>query len=197
MNSDTKDINIFFKNTDQQRGVLDTATPHEKYIILMNGTLHETNKELSEQVTSLSDTVAELEEDNRRMEISKTYMKGLLKNFAEVDKLRVKTTLNDEEQVKHIQCIHMKMKNEDTLFRSGWVGCVIGLITLIYFTMDSTPIEFFILFCGVILDFVLMTGRKTPDMKKAVFGATRKAIMDEITEITKGQDFLYEHLDAL
>ncbi len=97
--SDTsrENINIYLGSTTDQDKVLANASPHERYIILMNDTLQADNRNLVGKVTDLEAQVEELEADSDRMEKSKTYMKGLLKNFIEMMDLYKKIcTIHDQ-----------------------------------------------------------------------------------------------------
>ena len=81
-----ENINIYLGTKANQDKILNDASPHERYIILMNDTLQLDNRKLTGMVTDLESQVVELESDSDRMEKSKTYMKGLLKNFIEMTK---------------------------------------------------------------------------------------------------------------
>jgi hypothetical protein len=81
--SNPENVSIFFNCEDGNR-ILEKAGPHERYIILMNDTLQGDNRKLTKSLTDLESQIEELETDNSRMENSKTYMKGLLKNFIEI-----------------------------------------------------------------------------------------------------------------
>ena len=86
MNTSPENVNIYLGQSTEKDKVLADASPHERYIILMNETLQVDNRRLAGTVTDLESQVEELESDNSSMEKSKTYMKGLLKNFIEMTK---------------------------------------------------------------------------------------------------------------
>lgn len=89
-----ENINIYLGSNSEK--VLSDASPHERYIILMNDTLQAESKKLTTRVIDLESQIEELESDNDRMEKSKTYMKGLLKNFIEMTKWYVEIGTNYE-----------------------------------------------------------------------------------------------------
>ena len=86
MNETTENVNIYLNTKEKKDDILDKATPQEKYIILMNDTLHYKNKELESDINDLESQIEVFEDDNNRMEKGRTYMKGLLKNFVEIHK---------------------------------------------------------------------------------------------------------------
>ena len=81
-----ENINIFLNTTEKNEKVLSSATPQESYIILMNDHLQSENQQYRDKNKDLEIKIDELETDNDRMEQGKTYMKGLLKNFNEINK---------------------------------------------------------------------------------------------------------------
>ena len=94
MEEQNESINIYLYGRNKEK-ILEGASSHEKYIILMNETLQAENRELKNSVKELEVKNEELECDSDRSEISKKYTIGLLKNFAEIDKMRSEVVLKN------------------------------------------------------------------------------------------------------
>lgn len=104
------ETNIYLNTQAKQDDVFDKATPQEKYIILMNDSLQYKNQELESNINDLEAQIEVFEDDNNRMEKSRNYMKGLLKNFVEIHKWYFTVT----EKKENIICT---MTREITLFK--------------------------------------------------------------------------------
>jgi len=84
MTTSTDNVRIFISGQAEEDKVLLGASPHEKYIILMNDTLQADYRQSTSKIVDLEAQISELENDNENMEKGRTYMKGLLKNFVEI-----------------------------------------------------------------------------------------------------------------
>lgn len=78
-------IHIYVKEGEKDP-LLAKASVHERYIILMNDTLHQQNKEAESKISALESQVEELENQSDRDDKRRNYIKGLLKNFHELHK---------------------------------------------------------------------------------------------------------------
>ena len=84
----TDSISIFLRNDEQKTAIVpDNLTSERKYIILMNDSLQAENREYVKKITELENQIEDLETDNGKLERCSTYIKGMLKNFVESDKL--------------------------------------------------------------------------------------------------------------
>ena len=97
-----ENISIYLGAPSHKEKVLTGANPHEKYIILMNDTLQADNRKLTSTVTDLESQITDLESDSDRMEKSKTYMKGLLKNFVEITRWYIDIGIQQETIISGI-----------------------------------------------------------------------------------------------
>ena len=86
MTTSTDNVRIFISGQADEDKILRGASPHEKYIILMNDTLQAEYRQSTRKIVDLEAHICELEADNETMESGRTYMKGLLKNFIEITK---------------------------------------------------------------------------------------------------------------
>lgn len=126
-----ENVNIYLGSSTEKDKVLADASPHERYIILMNDTLQADNRKLVKNVTDLEAQVEDLENDCDQMEKSKTYMKGLLKNFIEMtswykqvgtlhESVRAKFT-SDIKQFKYKATRHLRiLQSIMTVFMAIW-----------------------------------------------------------------------------
>lgn len=84
----TDSISIFLRNEEQKSAIIpDNLQSERKYIILMNDTLQAENRQYIKKINKLENQIEELETDNGKLERCSTYIKGMLKNFVEADKL--------------------------------------------------------------------------------------------------------------
>ena len=95
---------IYLNNDGEEHPVLTKATPHEKYILLMNETLQSRNEDNIMKIKELEIKVEEMEEDVDRSDSRRSYLKGLLKNFHEMHKWNeeiaaLHTTINKKTAV--------------------------------------------------------------------------------------------------
>jgi len=196
-----KQINIFLNSEEKTEQVLNNATSYEKYIILQNDTLQIKNKQLEDEVSQLSTTNDELEDDNSRMETGKRYTKNLLKNFVELDKLRVKV---DEESSSYYKSI----KNKNIVFKNRLYKHIrifqffMSIISCLILFDDEYSIQMFVnlvnLLCVVsFLESMMINSCKHIDIKLVNNNKTIKNLNKDIKEITDCYDFIHEHLDNL
>ena len=109
-------VNIYLSGRNKEN-VLEGASPQERYIILMNETLQTENRELKNFVKDLEIKNEEFETDSDRSEVSKRYTIGLIRNFAEIDKMRKDVVLKEHNINKlnkiHIVTFQNKAKDDD------------------------------------------------------------------------------------
>ena len=196
-----KQINIFLNSEEKKEKVFENSTSFERYIILQNETLQIKNKDLEEEVSRLSSSNDELEEDNGRMETGKRYTKNLLKNFVELDKLRVKV---DEESSSYYKSI----KNKNIVFKNRLYKHIrifqffMSIISCLILFDDEYSIQMFVnlvnLLCVVsFLESMMINSCKHIDIKLVHNNKTIKNLNKDIKEITDCYDFIHEHLDNL
>jgi hypothetical protein len=190
---DSKQISIFFKNDDVKKDIMDSASPFEKYIILMNETLQEENRNLMIQIKDQESKINEFEEDNENYDNSKRYTKGLLKNFVELDRLRIKihdiyNTRNTEYKEKL-----KKMYNYNTIF----VYFIIVLLAFIWKIEFLEIYQFYFLTCTLsvnvyIIQMIFYKLKISDECNMKI-----DFIEKEIKKISDSQDFLNEYIDCI
>tara|TARA_Y100000768_G_C23734802_1_gene566574 strand:- start:189 stop:719 length:531 start_codon:yes stop_codon:yes gene_type:complete len=79
-----------FMEKDKLQSIINDATPSEKYIIELNQNFQSQIFELTEKLNIEKQEKMEIENDLERTEKGKVYMKGLLHNLSEENKIRKK-----------------------------------------------------------------------------------------------------------
>lgn len=196
-----KQINIFLNSEEKKEQVFNNATSYEKYIILQNETFQIKNKELEQNISRLETINEELEEDNSRMETGKRYTKNLLKNFAELDKLRVQVNEETNSYYKNIK------ENKD-LFKKKLYKHIricqffLVIISSLIFCDDEYNIQMFVnltvsscIIC--FLESMMINCNHQLGIKLVTHKDLIKNLNKEIKEITDSHDFINEHIDNL
>jgi hypothetical protein len=190
---DSKQISIFFKNDDVKKDIIENASPYEKYIILMNETLQEENRNLMIQIKEQESKIDEFEEENENYDNSKRYTKGLLKNFVELDRLRIKIhDIYDTRNTDYKENLK-KMYKYNTVF----VYFIIALLAFIWKIEFFKNYQFyflaFILSVNVYIIQIIFYKLKISDEYNIKIDIIEK----EIKKISDSQDFLNEYIDCI
>lgn len=187
-------ISIYFNNKDKKSELLDTASTSEKYIILMNDTLQLQNNQkdllIKEQELQIEDFEEEIAKDEKNI----VYLKGLLKNFhemnkwyEELDKLNDKNFKNLEEQLKiNYKFYIYKIRILESI--------LIFFLSISYFFYNFTDfITTFLILSFVIYfqEFVI----KAADVRITTKEDRVKELKNKIQDTLKGQDYIFEFLD--
>jgi len=106
MSKDSKEegVHIYLKSDGRREDkVLESASAHERYIILMNDSLqHRAEKDLC-KIKELEAKVSELEDEGDRADTRRNYIKSLLKNFHEMHKMNEKLAIFEADMKKETQ----------------------------------------------------------------------------------------------
>ena len=83
----TKDsVNIYLHSQELKDSVLNGSSSYERYIILMNDTLQLENKKNTTMIAELESSIEELNDEIGTSDVRNSNIKGLLKNFHEMNK---------------------------------------------------------------------------------------------------------------
>jgi len=191
-------VNIYLSGRNKEN-VLEGASPQERYIILMNETLQTENRELKNFVKDLEIKNEEFETDSDRSEVSKRYTIGLIRNFAEIDKMRKDVVLK-ERNINKLNKIHIVTFQNKAKEHLRYLQAILfSVFSLCWeFGMFSSEKFSFILFVVLfILSFIerLVQNITLPFHDKE--GNEIEELMVEIKKITDAQDFLHEYLDVI
>lgn len=194
--SKTEYINIYLRDQETKSAVISDLSAERKYIILQNDTLQAENKNLNNKIVELENHIEELETDSAKMERSSTYIKGMLKNFVEVDRLYRKIDSNNTQLESKMNKI-IKDMNESLikeLLRYKVVSILFFIICFFighkysaytFFTFDQ--IFFIVLFSK----YIYKTMKNTTVSESESVKETRT----KINEIHKAQDYIVELID--
>lgn len=195
MSTSPENVNIYLGQSTEKDKVLADASPHERYIILMNETLQVDNRRLTETVTDLESQVEELESDNSSMEKSKTYMKGLLKNFIEMTKwYKEICTHHDDIRAGIIQDLKA-FKYKATRHLRILEGIMMVFMAVWY---EYNTISIFLPVMGAITFMLAFQESTLMNLKICPYKTDTNKISDLIKEISKAeaaQDYIHVLID--
>jgi hypothetical protein len=198
MDLPTKNVSIYLSSDETNKEVLKNASPYEKYIILMNETLQSENRKYVDTITYLTKSNTELEEESDKSETSTKYMKGLLKNFVEIDKSHVQI-LNINSKINRDTThfyTNIKTKLELTLHYAQIVLLFI-FVTLLNTDIVSTKLLSLLVIIG---SSAFISEYQLKKYQLPSFDSEKKTIIilkKEIDKIMDGQDFIFNHIDSL
>ena len=193
---ENKAVNIFFKSTDKE-DILKGSTPYERYIILQNETIQGENRQLSLKINELQNENTTLQEDVDKYDTSTRYIKGLLKNLSELEKLT--STISSERDVisnkKFTFYKNFKIKAQKHIYYLEAIMFVIMAILyeFKFLSQLQSIIVIFIILFNIAFTQNMLNNLILDNTENQVIVNTKKKIDD----IHKGQDFLYDYIDTL
>lgn len=130
MSTDSKEesVHIYLKTDDPKASsVLEGASAHEKYIILMNETLQRNAKNDQATIKDLENKVEELEDETDRVDARRNYLKSLVKNFHEMHKMNEK--LSDlQSQMTRITQNSVRVYKSRAAWHTRILHCLLVLV---------------------------------------------------------------------
>ena len=191
-------VHIYLKSDPQTDAkVLEGASAHERYIILMNDSLQKrADKDLC-KIKELELRVSELEDENDSSDTRRNYIKGLLKNFHEMHKLNEK-----------LVCLENGMKKETQRFvKSYKAGLMwhLRILHSIFAGVLALSWEFFDVWTVAILGctlsivtafhYSMMQNLSIPRLAEREDNATK--LRKEKSKILVAQDYIHEFIDSM
>jgi len=189
----TESINIYLGNQETKSSILSDLSSERKYIILQNDTLHSENRTLNNKIIELENQIEELETDSGKMERSLTYIKGMLKNFVEVDKLY--RTLDKKQTEKQV-----KMEEKIKAIKSSFI-CqsfkykIISLLIFLFFCILEFHVISFIFDKFMFLYIFVLFFNNIRFKTDLQYETTIKELRLKIDEIHKAQDYISDLID--
>jgi hypothetical protein len=192
-------VNIYLKSDSDKKNVLSGASSHSKYIILMNETLQVENREMRTNIIEFENKLKESEEEEDRHDISKRYIKGLLKNLVEMEKMRSETAKLEKEIGKSALACHVLFKAKaikHLRMLEAILFIVFGFIHEIEFLTNKQ-------FCLYFITVIFVVAFVENMIKAMIFPSNHDKniridiINLEIKKITDAQDYLSEYIDSL
>lgn len=189
-------INIYLRNEEQKSDILSNLTSERKYIILQNDTLQSENKELVKKIKELEFQIEELETDSGKNETSIRYIKGMLKNFVEIDKIHKKIDV-EQRDLKISNLKNQKITSDNRLFfifaiiiykilsSLLFVFCLAFDLKILYFMLDKW-----------LFAFILYKSIKKYKIEKVEYSSLKiEDLNRKIEEIRKAQDYINDLID--
>ena len=188
----SESINIYMRNEEQKASIMNDLSAERKYIILQNDTLQSENREYSKRIKELENELEELEIDSGKHEKSITYIKGMLKNFVEVDRLYKKIEIEQIELQSKINKNNESKKYASLteLIKYKVISIVIFMICFYfgtYFTFFALDKFLFI--------YILYEYNKSLKMNTIVIPVVIEEARHKINEIHKAQDYITDLID--
>jgi hypothetical protein len=180
------------RNEEQKASIMNDLSPERKYIILQNDTLQSENREYSKKIKELENEIEELEIDSGKSEKSITYIKGMLKNFVEVDRLYKKIEIEQIELQSKIN-----KNNESKKYASLTELIKYKLISMVIFMICfyfGTYFTFFALDKFLFI-YILYEYNKSLKMNTIVIPVVIEEARHKINEIHKAQDYITDLID--
>lgn len=191
--SKTESINIYLRDQDTKTRILSDLSAERKYIILQNDTLQAENKTLNSKINELENQIDELETDSGKMERSMTYIKGMLKNFVEVDKLY--RIIDKEQTAMQFELIKIHKDTKFSFFIDLVKYKIISiLLFLICYLINTKPsyVTFFVLDNWLMI-YIFLRKRWNGEVVKEP--EVVKESRMKIGEIHKAQDYITDLID--
>jgi hypothetical protein len=178
-------------NTEQKENTT------EKYIIDMNKTLREENLENAKQIETLNAQISDLEDSNDNADKRNDYLKNVLKNFHELNKLHTLLSENRKNMTNNcIEKIQKGRKESRGILRSV-EAIATGFLGYKFWSDGLYPnMGYLIIILGFIMYFEKMINDfRTPNLKS--YKTVEKETLKKIKRITKAQDYIYEFIDNI
>uniref|UniRef100_A0A6C0LVP2 Uncharacterized protein n=1 Tax=viral metagenome TaxID=1070528 RepID=A0A6C0LVP2_9ZZZZ len=188
-------LRIFLNKDDKPNGGV-TSSQHERYIILMNGSLQEKNEASVLKIKELELRIEELENEGDRSDTNRNYIKGLLKNFHEMHKWNENIINTETEILEDTRLFINVYKNRANWHLRILHACFIVLIGLVWEYYSSFEFTATMSVFMVIASFQtsMLRNLNIPDFlekEKKI-----KKLTDEKKKVTKAQDYIYEFIDS-
>jgi len=200
-----ENIGIYFKSEESKEDVLKNASGYEKYIILMNETLQSESRDLAKEIKEVQQNNDDLQDQIDKSETTIRYMRGLLKNLVELDRLRITINSNYNDfsvKIKDNILYNIEyIKKFQIMYR---LSALILFIAILYQMNADYKIIIFIL-CTNLLNFIYSefvyyhfekSNRRNINTHIALNNKNLET-NKEIKKITDAQDFLYDYIDSL
>jgi len=191
-------VNIYLSSNNKEK-VLDGSSSYERYIIVMNETLQVENRELKVTINNLELTNGELEDDNGKSEVSKRYTIGLLKNFAEIDKMR-KKVVDKELKINNFNKRYVNALQHKAKLHLRYLQCILFTLFAVVWEFGFFSLDIFS-FISLLVLFILSFIERLVQYISLPLHETEENIIEEllmeIKKITDAQDYLHEYLDAV
>ena len=190
-----KKVKFYLKDSDIESSVLSGSSAHERYIILMNETLQFQNQENILKIRDLEEQVVVFENEIGRSEARATNLKGLLKNFHEMDSQLREVAENQAKVTETIRSGILQFKNKALRHLRVLQTIMIAFVAFSYEFMcfnNFLPILFIMIIIAAFQESNL-SALQIVDCEQ--HEQKIKELNEKIKITVKSQDYIYEFLD--
>ena len=188
-------VTFFLRSKEERDNVLATASAYEKHIIDQNDRLFMENKKLSNENKELSCRIEEVESYEDRSDTRTNTMKGLLKNFHEMDKWRKGISENQANMLVNVNK-DMKAFKYKARYHLRLLQAFLLFLTLICF--EFLGINCFITVFSlslIVTAFQESTLVNLPQFEYQIARSMIKELNIEVDKAIKANDYIHEFLD--
>ena len=195
-NSDNKEEYRFYFNKTESEPEKTNDEIYKLYIIEQNNVLHKENLQLREEVIELKNSLELSEEQDDFNTKRSSNLKGMIKNFHEIDKYRLDYVDISEKIIKEQNKInkqYLKLLKEYAIVFSS-VVITLSVFSLIFFSL-LTSLYFILFGCGAFfMIYICMKHYPTYNFHNEYI--LRSNLYKKIDEIMKAQDYIHEFIDS-
>ena len=178
-------------------GEKDHTNCAEKYIILLNDNLQIKQQEDMLTIQALEQKIVDFEDEIYSLEQKNSYLKGLLKNFHEMNKMSKELSKNNISMKKNTDTMLKFFKYRATRHLRYLEGLLVIFLCIFleFYPIDYTINVFVVLAIIVsfqestLMNFIMPT---FPEEE-----SRNKEITTEIEKINKAQDYIHEFIDNI
>ena len=197
MSKDNKEegVHIYLKS-DAKAEVLEGASVHERYIILMNDSLqHRAEKDLC-TIKELETRVSDLEDEVDRADTRRNYVKSLLKNFHEMYKMNEKLAVFEATMKKETQDSIRAYKT-----RASWHLRILHAIFIVIFGIgwEFTDVWTVTMLGCILATMVAFHHSMLHNLRLPTFTKREQSVKElnkEKKKILDAQDYIHEFIES-
>ena len=182
------------------------TTEEAKYIISLNEKLLTENRELRSTISEKDTEMNTIETELGQRETQVTYMRGLLKNFVEMNEIR--RDLNRETALTLADQLTLATRVETQCKKHASYDSYFLLTTMLLYILCLCGLSLYVLPLLFTIDYALSTWRINAfsilnkyrgkiDIRKKTRDAVHKKKSEDLKKIVKGCDFLNEYIDQI
>ena len=193
--TEDKTLKIYL-NSENREKIMEGASSSEKYIIEMNSTLQQKDREQTLEIKDLQTQVEELEDERDSLEKKNEYLKGLLKNFHDMNKSYKALQQNSKEMLTSSKkTIDNYIRESRKTFRLIEIFCSLLFSFMFWKLSTGTFISYSFIVSSFLVYFeYFINGVKFPLLKNKV--EFEKQTLKDIKKTTAAQDYIHEFIDS-